>query len=186
MRHYITTLLLLLTLGVAPGVNTANAVALTQNAVFTKTQAKRKAAGEYSDDVAKKLARKRVRLKAQRRKILRTGAGQDVRPMQIVREIKHGETLTDIVQEGKQLTFASDVEHAVVTLKDGRRVLVSGGKHGIELTKDVKRVIGHTHPYSLPPSGPSTGDLNALRELKQRNSYLLERGELQKFGNTAE
>ena len=67
MRHYITTLLLLLTLGVASGVNAANAVIIAKNAVFTKTQAKRKAVGEYSDDVVKEIARRKVRLKAPKR-----------------------------------------------------------------------------------------------------------------------
>lgn len=45
----------------------------------------------------------------------------------------------------------------------------------------VRRVIGHSHPWSLPASGPSGGDLDALQQLGQRSSYLLERGSLTKF-----
>lgn len=118
---------------------------------------------------------------APRSPVLRTGMGNDVRPMNIVREIQHGERVSDIVSEGSRLTFLDDIEHAVVSLNDGRRVLVSGGRHGIELSNDVRRVIGHSHPWSLPPSGASAGDLDALRQLGQRSSYLLERGELTRF-----
>ncbi len=66
MRHYITTLLLLLTLGV----NAANAVTFTQNAVFTKTQAKRILAGKLGARLKKlTVLKKTVRLKAPKKGI---------------------------------------------------------------------------------------------------------------------
>ena len=100
----------------------------------------------------------------------------------LVREANaFGEKISDITSEASRLTFLDDLEHAVISLKDGRRVLVSGGRHGVELTDDVNRVLGHTHPWTLPPTGPSGADLNALEALGQRSSYLLERGELNKF-----
>lgn len=102
--------------------------------------------------------------------------------MNVVREIKHGEKIADIVNECSRLTWLDDVEYAVVKLSDGRRVLVSGGKHGIELSDDVTRIYGHSHPWSLPASGKSGGDVDALNRLNQRRSYLLERGQLTKFG----
>ena len=68
MRHYITTLLLLLTLGVAPGVNAANAGKLAENG-FTSTNTIQMAssvlglAGKASA-IKKFHASKKVRLKA--------------------------------------------------------------------------------------------------------------------------
>jgi hypothetical protein len=102
--------------------------------------------------------------------------------MTVIREINQGEKIADIVNEGSRLTWLDDVEHAVVKLNEGRRVLVSGGKHGIELSGDVTRIYGHSHPWSLPASGKSAGDVDALIQLNQRSSYLLERGQLTKFG----
>lgn len=113
--------------------------------------------------------------------VLKAGMGSDVRPMSLVREIQKGEKISDIVNEGSRLTFLDDLEHAVVSMHDGRRLLVSGGRHGIELSGDVRRVIGHSHPWSLRSSGPSEGDLDAIRDLGQWHSYLLERGELTRF-----
>ena len=69
MRHYITTLLLLLTLGVNAGVNAVNVVTFTKNAVFTKTQAERKAAGKLGARL-KKLVPKKVRLKAPKKIVI--------------------------------------------------------------------------------------------------------------------
>ncbi|HID74918.1 MAG TPA: hypothetical protein EYP56_02865 [Planctomycetaceae bacterium] len=101
--------------------------------------------------------------------------------MQIVREIKKGEKIADIVNEAKALTFTRNVEHALVKLKDGRRVLVSGGRHGIHLTDDVTRVFRHTHAYSEWAGGPSLADLSVLRRLGQRHSYLFQRGQRIRF-----
>jgi hypothetical protein len=45
----------------------------------------------------------------------------------------------------------------------------------------ARRLIGHTHPYYLAPTGPSAADFGALQQLGQRSSYLLEHGKLTKF-----
>ena len=68
-----------------------------------------------------------------------------------------------------------------------QRVVVSGGRDGIEFIErggnlfiemdgqlvQVRRVIGHTHPRV---TGPSQGDLDALRMLDQTRSYIIEIG----------
>jgi hypothetical protein len=53
---------------------------------------------------------------------------------------------------------------------------------------DAIRVVGHLHPWQVPPTGPSGYDLNALRAFTtalrpegQTSSYLMEHGTLQKF-----
>lgn len=97
-----------------------------------------------------------------------------------------------MVQEGKAATWVNEAEHAVVSLEgtgSGRiqRVIVSGGRDGIEFIErggnlfvemegqlvQVRRVIGHTHPRV---TGPSQGDLDALRMLGQTRSYIIELG----------
>ena len=133
------------------------------------------AAAKSSDDVAKKSSDDVV--------LNSSTPGADVRPMSIVREIKKGEKIQDIIDELRKLTYMDTVEHAVVTLKDGTRVIVSGGEHGISLSDDVKRVIGHTHPHHHQKLGPSQGDKDALKQLGntdkggQRSSYLIEGGQ---------
>jgi hypothetical protein len=104
-------------------------------------------------------------------------------PATIVRRIGHGEKLANIIADGKSLTFATGNEHAVISLTTGERLLVSGGPKGITFEgMALRRIIGHTHPYHLPATGPSKADFNALKQLRQRNSYLLEHGILTKFG----
>jgi urease gamma subunit len=113
------------------------------------------------------------------------GAGRDVRNMKIIRQINKGEKITDIIDEARQLTYFDDIEHAVVSFKNGDRFLVSGGRHGIDIPKNqvdqIRRIIGHTHPYSLPITGPSGPDIDGLFQLGQKSSYLFEHGELSKF-----
>jgi len=111
-----------------------------------------------------------------------TAAGREYAPMTIVRALKHGEKIEDIANEMKGLTFTADKEHAIVTLANGERAIVSGGKHGIIFDTDkVKRVIAHTHPYSSPGTGVSVDDLDMLQKLGQQRSYLLERGRVFRF-----
>lgn len=82
----------------------------------------------------------------------------------------------------KKLTFETGKEHALVRLADNERALVSGGIGGIEFFKsEVERIFGHSHPYHLPPSGPSHADYKALEALGQKSSYILEHGKLIKF-----
>jgi hypothetical protein len=101
----------------------------------------------------------------------------------IVRVIRPGEKIADLIAEGKALTFATGNEHALVSLTNGQRVIVSGGPTGIDLSGlNVRRLLGHSHPYHLAPTGPSPADFDALKALGQRSSYLLEHGTLTKFG----
>jgi hypothetical protein len=103
-------------------------------------------------------------------------------PASIVRSIAHGERIADLVAEGKALTFSTGNEHALVRLSTGERVLVSGGPTGIDLGGlSVERLIAHSHPYHLPPTGPSAADLGALKQLGQRSSFLLEHGHIIRF-----
>ena len=103
-------------------------------------------------------------------------------PAAIVRVIRPGEKIADIVAEGKALTFETGTEHALVSLANGERVIVSGGPTGIDLSAlNVRRLIAHSHPYHLAPTGPSPADFSALETLGQRSSYLLEHGTVTKF-----
>jgi hypothetical protein len=111
-----------------------------------------------------------------------SGGSSGSAPATIVRVIRPGEKIADIVAEGKALTFATGNEHALVSLANGERVIVSGGPTGIDLSAlNVRSLIGHSHPYHLAPTGPSPADFNALEALGQRSSYLLEHGTLTKF-----
>jgi hypothetical protein len=58
-----------------------------------------------------------------------------------------------------------------------------GGKEGIDFgTGNITRIYGHSHPYHLPPTGPSADDFRALRQLDdQPFSYLLEHGQIYRF-----
>jgi RHS repeat-associated protein len=111
-----------------------------------------------------------------------SGGSSGSAPATIVRAIRPGEKIADIVAEGKSLTFATGNEHALVSLANGERVIVSGGPTGIDLSAlNIRRLIGHSHPYHLAPTGPSAADFAALKALGQRSSYLLEHGTLTKF-----
>ena len=109
------------------------------------------------------------------------GAGESSDSMQIVREIQHGEKAADLIQELKELTYTTDNEHAIVELSSGERAIVSGGEKGIEFGDQITRLFAHTHPYHLGATGPLAADVNALQQLGQRSSYLLEHGEITKF-----
>lgn len=114
---------------------------------------------------------------------LASGLGGETAPMQVIRTIGKGESLADIINEAKGLTFSSGNEVALVKLASGERALVSGGPRGIEFAEgEITRVFGHTHPYDIPPTGPSDFDFHALQSLGQQSSYLLEHGQLVKFG----
>lgn len=109
--------------------------------------------------------------------------------MEVVRIIGRGEKVTDILNEAKALTFQSGNEIALVKLANGQRALVRGGPGGITWAEgEVTRIFGHTHPYvgpggvPAPPTGPSGLDFQVLEQLKQKSSWLLERGVLTKFG----
>jgi len=102
--------------------------------------------------------------------------------MTVVKTLPAG-TASGILNEAKALTFATGNEHALVRLATGERALVSGGRDGISFPKgQVTRIIGHTHPYGRGAVGPSTTDVAALKLLGQTHSYLIERGEIIRFG----
>jgi RHS repeat-associated protein len=111
-----------------------------------------------------------------------TGTGSGAQSMTVVRAIGKGERVADLINEAKTLTYTTGNEHAVVTLADGTRAIVSGGEGGITFAEgQVTRIFGHTHPYQLPPTGPSGADFAALELLGQRSSYVLEHGQLIRF-----
>jgi RHS repeat-associated protein len=84
-------------------------------------------------------------------------------PMIITRIIKRGEKLDDIISEGKALTWTTGNEHALVTLANGQRAIVSGGPGGIDFAEgQITRIWGHTHPDM---SLPSKHDVRAIRQL---------------------
>jgi RHS repeat-associated protein len=106
-----------------------------------------------------------------------SGSGGGTRQAAVVRQIQRGEKLADIVNEMKALTWTTGVEHAIISLRDGARMIVSGGPSGIILGNlPVRRIILHTHPYGVK-GGPSPMDFLALRKLRQTKSYILEAGE---------
>jgi len=106
-----------------------------------------------------------------------------VLPGTVVRTVARGEKIADIVAEGKALTFSTGNEHALVRLASGERAIVSGGPGGISNLDDlgVDLIYGHTHPYHVPPTGPSAEDFSALEQLGQSSSHVLEHGALTKF-----
>jgi hypothetical protein len=103
--------------------------------------------------------------------------------MSVVRIIRRGEKLSDIMNEAKSLTFETGNEYALVKLANGERALVSGGPGGIDLAEgQITRLYGHTHPYQFNACGASAADRAAVRSLGQRSSWILERGQRIKFG----
>ncbi len=101
-----------------------------------------------------------------------SGAGR-ILPASVVRMISKGETVDDLVEEMVRLTFESGgVEHAIISLKDGSRMIVRGGPGGIDFGDlPLRRVLLHTHPS---PTGPSQVDFDMLDALNQRHSYIYE------------
>ena len=97
--------------------------------------------------------------------------------MSVVREIRKGEKIADLINTAIDRTYSTGVEHAVVKLGSnsvapGARVLVSGGRDGISFAaNEVSVLFGHTHPYV---TGPSIGDFNALKILNQTKQYIVE------------
>ncbi len=111
-----------------------------------------------------------------------SGVGDDFAEMVVHRNIQKGEKIADIIDEAKALTFSSGNEVALVKLANGNRALVSGGSSGITFGDgQITRIFGHTHPFHVPPTGPSAFDDQALQILGQRSSYILEHGDLIKF-----
>ena len=107
-----------------------------------------------------------------------SGRGGETLSMSVVRMVKKGEKIADIVNEGKALTFTTGNEHALVTLASGERAIVSGGPGGISFAEgQITRIFGHTHPTSAPPSA---ADFQALRDLGQTQQTVFHGGEVTK------
>jgi hypothetical protein len=96
--------------------------------------------------------------------------------MRQVRLIQHGEKVSNIIAEGKELTWLTWNEHALVTLANGDRALVSGGPAGISFQEgQVSRIFGHTHPTNAPPSA---ADAQVLTELGQSKQFVFHGGQV--------
>jgi hypothetical protein len=105
-----------------------------------------------------------------------SGMGDDVAHAVIHREIAHGERVSSIVNEVADLTRRTRLEHSVASLADGRRVIVYGGRDGIDFARmDIRRILGHSHPPGSLP-GPSSEDAAAMGYYFQRSSWLIEVG----------
>ena len=129
----------------------------------------------FSARGAAKISRLSLRQPGLTNLVIRSG-GPDVRSMKVVREIKRGERISDLINEAKALTWSNGLEHALVKLTDGQRVLVSGGADGVRFARGkIKRIYGHTHPTSAPPS---RADVVATRVLGQTRQDVYHGGEM--------
>ncbi len=111
-----------------------------------------------------------------------SGFDGEILPVIRLRTIGKGEKIDALIEELALGTYESGgLEHAIISLKNGSRVIVRGGSGGIEFGEDIKRVILHTHPVT---TGPSPPDFDMLRQLGQKHSYIYELfgGGLSRFG----
>jgi hypothetical protein len=103
------------------------------------------------------------------------GAGEEAGAVRVVRAISKGEKVPALLNEIKALTWSSGgIEHAIVTMKNGDRLIVAGNQVGINfgsMTDKLRRIIVHTHPGV---TGPSAADVSAIKALGQRSSRLIE------------
>jgi len=98
--------------------------------------------------------------------------GGDVLPATFVRTIAHGERIAALEAELAERTYVSGgLEHAIISLQSGERVIVSGGTGGIQFGSDLQWVPMHTHPTT---TGPSAIDFIMLEQTGQRHSYIYE------------
>jgi len=109
----------------------------------------------------------------------------DIRPATLVREVDPSEPWSVVVDEAKGLTWTGRCEHALISVEDGRLLLVSGGADGllfeerdgkvwVRVNDEPLRVVTlawHTHPRA---TGPSDHDRQFLRLLAQRSSMIYE------------
>ncbi len=89
----------------------------------------------------------------------------------VIREIGRGERVSDLSAELSSRTLATNREHGVFALQDGRRVLVEGGPNSIAVPHDTRRVIAHTHPGGNPIA--SDADHADLRGRGQQHAYIV-------------
>jgi hypothetical protein len=110
----------------------------------------------------------------------------DYQLAQFIRLIAAEEDAESLLNEVKAETWTRRAEHAVLRLKDGRRVLVRGGAIGIELeigpdglpqvmvedkSVSIIELLWHTHPKA---TGPSDFDCRLLDLLGQESSIVHE------------
>jgi hypothetical protein len=99
-------------------------------------------------------------------------SGENILPASFVRRIQHGENIVDLEAELALRTYSSGgLEHAIISLQSGGRVVVSGGTGGIQFGSDLRRVLMHTHPST---TGPSAADFQMLQQTGQQHSYIYE------------
>jgi RHS repeat-associated protein len=116
-----------------------------------------------------------------------SSAGGDIAEMAFVRAISHGEKLSGIANDLKQLTFSTGNEHALVKLASGQRAIVAGGPGGINFAEgQISRLYAHTHPFQSLATGASAADRMTIQALGQRSSFLLEHGNIIKFTQSSE
>lgn len=135
--------------------------------------------GKFASVMEGATARKATQLASQEtaQSVIVGSGGDNVLPMNIVREIRKGEKIADVIETAVDRTYAYTAEHAVVKLgansvAPGARVLVSGGRDGIKFAaNEISILYGHTHPYV---TGPSAADFNALKLLNQSKQYIVE------------
>lgn len=92
----------------------------------------------------------------------------------VVRVIQRGETISALTEELAARTWETELEHAIVSLKSGERIIVSGGPKTVDfasLSDRIRRIILHTH---LNPGGPSAQDFQMLKDLGQKSSWIYE------------
>jgi RHS repeat-associated protein len=107
------------------------------------------------------------------------GGGRRIGSMVVLRTLRKGESIADLIEEAKTIGYEMQTEVAVVKLANGERALVTGGAEGISFGEgSIVRLYGHTHPF---PTGPSSLDFQAIRTLGQRSSWIYEAGGLTKF-----
>jgi RHS repeat-associated protein len=117
--------------------------------------------------------------------LLVPGAGEEAGAAKVIRTISKGEKVEALMNELLALTHESGgMEHAIVTLKNGERLIVAGSPTGISfgsLSGQIRRIIIHTHPETT--GGASAKDVTAIRTLGQKSSWLYEffGGGLSKF-----
>ena len=113
---------------------------------------------------------------------LRTGQGSTDGQMVFVRSIERGEKVDDLISELKTLTFTNDKEYAIVKLRNGTRALVTGSHKQIDFSDEISKLFIHSHPYSEPFKGASPDDLFSNYVLGQRSSWVMDNGQIIKFG----
>jgi hypothetical protein len=104
--------------------------------VVFNTLSKQKELDTIVEDLQKAEATPRVP-KSGTKVILNSPARTQTPPAKFVRELKPGEKITDLVNEGKSISWTEGVESAVVSLEKtgagkARRIVVTGGHDGIE------------------------------------------------------